>query len=1480
MFGFFIVFLLLQQTADTETIKKSIYLVTVTSKTESGNTETLCAHILPKESVTFTIVLKVSGQEDQVLLNKVVTEDFHRCVSFQVPIVFTPTTATINAHMVSAVQGGTETLEKTTKILINPRTNVVIIQTDKPIYKPGQTVMFRIVTLDSSFLPLNRMFSLCPFSPVQDPSNNRIAQWLNQSSVSGILDFSHPMTPEAMQGNYSINAWDENWKMSSYSFRIEGYVLPKYEVKIHLPDVVSVQDTQIKLKVCGKYTYGKPVLGSAKADVCLKSIWFIPFTPEFGCITVRMSMDKTGCATETIDLTPIKLKENSLIREITVHCEVQEQETGEIIQQSADMPIVSNVITLSFEDSVSTFRPGIPYEIKVVAVKRANSPLPNAPVFLLMNQGAMCDNWQLTTDSKGVARISLNTSSWRTELVNFEAHYKEYMAPSDHFAYHLHGSEPTPFPAHLSVTKFYSKSKSFVKIMQVDGQLPCDQEGLLKVQYIIQGTAQQNSQELLTFSYMVLSRGTAVQHGHLQIAVKKDKVNTGEFTVQLQQTRRMAPYAQVVVYTVLPSAEIVADSYTLPIQKCLRNKVSLKFSALQELPGEKTSLELTADPGSLCSLRAVDQSVFLMAPQQQLTVDSVFGNLPFEKLHGYPYSVEEPEYSPCNLSPWERNRNFGPPQPVSSGAVPNSPNEIYSIFKEIGIKILTNTDVRKHVICTAPFSFGSSVAGQVQGLTDSVETVQGPMGPVFPMKAMEPAPSFTVQQSLPPLETVRTYFPETWIWDLVPVTDSGSVKVEHTVPDTITKWVAEAFCTSPTGFGVAPNADLTAFQPFFVSLTLPYSVIRGEIFALKATVFNYLPNCIMVQVNLDESAQYTAQPCEGCQYSQCLCSEESKTFKWILKPTDLGKVSVKVRAEALRTDELCGNELVTVPERGRTDTVVRKLLVEAEGTKQTVTHNALVCPADSQMEKVFSLKLPKVYINGSVKAFLSVLGDLMGRSMRNLDSLLTMPYGCGEQNMVLFAPNIYILKYLESTKQLTKEIKAKATQFLESGYQRELNYKHHDGSYSAFGKNDQSGNTWLTAFVLKSFEGARPYIFVDPKHIIEAKAWLAKHQHINGCFMAVGKLFNNRMKGGVSDEISLTAYITAALLELAKNSFDQIIIRGLNCLRNAFHQLKNLYTTALLSYTFTLAGDHEMRHKLITILANNTITTGGAFHWEHSDASRKKTDSLEVEMTSYVLLALLSGPQLPGFGLDYASKIVHWLVEQQNAYGGFSSTQDTVVALQALALYGAATYNPNGDTIVNVTSGGGYKHEFTVSQHNRLLYQEERLKEVPGNYSIKAEGKSCAFLQIALHYNVPVPKDFSAFNITAKADGPCNSTRNALTVTVLFCLYRYNGRREETNMAIINIKLLSGYLVDKNSLRSMLSQPGVKRTEEDKGHVLIYIEDLKRMLPSTYYLSLIEDVPVKNRKPALVKVYDYYQTSDEAVTEYRSPCADGELNEL
>jgi len=76
--------------------------------------------------------------------------------------------------------------------------------------------------------------------------------------------------------------------------------------------------------------------------------------------------------------------------------------------------------------------------------------------------------------------------------------------------------------------------------------------------------------------------------------------------------------------------------------------------------------------------------------------------------------------------------------------------------------------------------------------------------------------------------------------------NTGTKEVLVTVPDTITTWETEAFCLSEQGFGLAPPKELVVFQPFFLELSLPYSVIRGENLELKATVFNYQSSCIMV----------------------------------------------------------------------------------------------------------------------------------------------------------------------------------------------------------------------------------------------------------------------------------------------------------------------------------------------------------------------------------------------------------------------------------------------------------------------------------------------------------------------------------------------------------------------------------------------------------------------------------------------------------
>ena len=63
-------------------------------------------------------------------------------------------------------------------------------------------------------------------------------------------------------------------------------------------------------------------------------------------------------------------------------------------------------------------------------------------------------------------------------------------------------------------------------------------------------------------------------------------------------------------------------------------------------------------------------------------------------------------------------------------------------------------------------------------------------------------------------------------------------------------------------------------------------------------------------------------------------------------------------------------------------------------------------------------------------------GNLLGQSINGLSNLLQMPYGCGEQNMLNFAPDVYILKYLETTGQSVGSVYNDALQFISTGLLR------------------------------------------------------------------------------------------------------------------------------------------------------------------------------------------------------------------------------------------------------------------------------------------------------------------------------------------------------------------------------------------------------------------------------------------------------------
>ncbi|CAL1532261.1 unnamed protein product, partial [Lymnaea stagnalis] len=352
---------------------------------------------------------------------------------------------------------------------------------------------------------------------------------------------------------------------------------------------------------------------------------------------------------------------------------------------------------------------------------------------------------------------------------------------------------------------------------------------------------------------------------------------------------------------------------------------------------------------------------------------------------------------------------------------------------------------------------------------------KGPLKPPLPGKAditprpeiLLDAPMADVAKHAPQeVESVRSVFPESWLWASSVTSSNGKAILKSTVPDTITSWVVSAFATNMvTGLGVASTTSmLRVFKSFFVSLNYPLSVVRNEKFVVQATVFNYLREDLTVKVTLKSQTGFKSVKIAqnrseslvtGNQDVVVIVKSDTQTVAYFpILATSLGLVDIEVTAQT------------TVAADG----VRRQILIKPEGAP--VNYNVPVFinnqnTSSQKFEKKVSYTLPASVVEGSEKARVKVTGDLIGLSLSSLTSLISLPTGCGEQVMVKFAPQLYIAQYLKATGQMTDTLNRTIVDALEAGYHRQLKYQRADGGYSPFGNYDQSGSTWLTAFTFR-----------------------------------------------------------------------------------------------------------------------------------------------------------------------------------------------------------------------------------------------------------------------------------------------------------------------------------------------------------------------------------------------------------------------------
>lgn len=126
-----------------------------------------------------------------------------------------------------------------------------------------------------------------------------------------------------------------------------------------------------------------------------------------------------------------------------------------------------------------------------------------------------------------------------------------------------------------------------------------------------------------------------------------------------------------------------------------------------------------------------------------------------------------------------------------------------------------------------------------------------------------------------------------------------------------------------------------------------------------------------------------------------------------------------------------------------------------------------------------------------------------------------------------------------------------------------------------------------------------------------------------------------------------------------------------------------------------------------------------------------------------------------------------------------------------------------------------------------------------------------------MRYNVPsvVPTEQFLLNIETDTapDEKC------ITKKIKVCAsYQIPG--EKSNMAVIEVNLVSGFIPEKNDLKQIVGYGTglIKRYEVDGLMVTFYIDEFSAE-DICLTFRIIREIEVDDVKPGTVKVYDYYQ---------------------
>lgn len=433
------------------------------------------------------------------------------------------------------------------------KSSLIFLETDKPIYKPGQNIEMRVMTLDPDLKPTSQSVTV----EVLDAKGIKIFRSETTTDEYGMATLELPISQEPNLGTWKITAKSAN-DDTGIDVSVAEYVLPKYEVKAELPKDWFLASEPIKGSVSAEYSFGKPV----KGDLVITAKRYVGQWEQYATLSKSIdgNTDFELPAVGYVAGVPAAGGMGNVMLDIAV----KETSTGYEGNTSELLTVSSTPLNIQIIPEGSVFKPGLPFNILIITETPDNQAVDAkvAVTITYLNKNLE----EISKDEKDV-----DTSGGKALI--------EVNPPADSVAMAIEAFELTPIssrePAQASkvVEAGYSPSGNFIHVEQIS-----------------QGTPKIGDQ----ISFKVYSTKEAANFYYEVVA--RDRVVFTDFTqsdvISFDATPLMTPSAKLLVYQILPNSEVAADYLPFDVEAVYPNDVSVEFNQSEAKPGDEVQINI------------------------------------------------------------------------------------------------------------------------------------------------------------------------------------------------------------------------------------------------------------------------------------------------------------------------------------------------------------------------------------------------------------------------------------------------------------------------------------------------------------------------------------------------------------------------------------------------------------------------------------------------------------------------------------------------------------------------------------------------------------------------------------------------------------------------------------------------------------------------------------------------------------------------